>query len=149
MTDKSVLPVIRKIGLKDLKRIIEIDTKILGRARPEYWEMKLVIAEKHSPVSSLVAELDGKVVGFILGDASGWEYGVPESTGLIDTVGVDPEYQRRGIASLLFKEMVANMKKVGVNKIVTFVAWSDWGLLKFFNIMGFGMGSMVNLEFEI
>jgi ribosomal protein S18 acetylase RimI-like enzyme len=149
MTDKSVMPVIRKIALKDLKRIIEIDARILGKPRPEYWEMKLIIAEKGSPVSSLVAEVDGKVVGFILGDASGWEYGVPESTGMIDTVGVDPEYQRRGIAGLLFREMVANLRKVGVNKIVTFVAWSDWGLLKFFNIMGFRMGSMVNLEFDV
>jgi len=149
MTDKSVVPLVRKIALKDLKRIIEIDTKILGKARPEYWEMKLIIAERQSPVSSLVAEIDGKVVGFIIGDASGWEYGVPESTGLIDTVGVDPEYQRRGIASLLFKEMIANLKKVGVNRVTTFVTWSDWELLKFFNTVGFKMGKMVNLEFDI
>lgn len=149
MTDKSILPVIRKMTLKDLKRIIEIDTKVLGTARPEYWEMKLTIAEKHSPVSSLVAELDGKVVGFIIGDASGWEYGVPESTGLIDTVGVDPDYQRRGIASLLFREMISNLKKVGVNKVTTFVTWSDWELLKFFNTVGFKLGKMVNLEFDI
>jgi ribosomal protein S18 acetylase RimI-like enzyme len=149
MTDKSILPVIRKIAFKDLKRIIEIDTKVLGTARPEYWEMKLIVAERHSPVSSLVAELDGKVVGFVIGDASGWEYGVPESTGLIDALGVDPDYQRRGIASLLFSEMVANLKKVGVNRISTFVAWSDWRLLKFFNTMGFQMGKMVNLDFDI
>ena len=149
MTDKSNLPIIRKMALKDLKRIIEIDTKILGTARPEYWEMKLITAERHSPVSSLVADLDGKLVGFIIGDASGWEFGVPESTGLIDTVGVDPEYQRRGIASLLFREMIANFKKVGVNKVSTFVTWSDWELLKFFNVMGFHLGKMVNLEFDI
>ena len=135
--------------LKDLKRIIEIDTKILGKSRPGYWEMKLVIAEKNSPVSSLVAEMDGRIVGFIMGDASGWEYGVPESTGLIDALGIDPEYQRRGIATLLFKEMIANLKKVGVNKVTTFVTWSDWELLKFFNTVGFRMGKMVNLEFDI
>jgi ribosomal protein S18 acetylase RimI-like enzyme len=149
MTDKSVFPLIRKMAFKDLKRIIEIDTKILGKARPAYWEMKLIIAEKNSPVSSLVAELDGKVVGYLIGDASGWEYGVPESTGLIDAIGVDPEYQRRGIASLLFKEMIANLKKVGVTKVTTFVTWSDWEILKFFNTVGFKLGKMVNLEFDI
>jgi len=149
MTDKSDGPLIRKMAFKDLKRIIEIDTKILGTARPGYWEMKLIIAEKNSPVSSLVAELDGKVVGFIIGDASGWEYGVPESTGLIDAVGVDPDYQRKGIATILFKEMIANLKKVGVNKVTTFVTWSDWELLKFFNTVGFKLGKMVNLEFDI
>ncbi|GAG50366.1 unnamed protein product, partial [marine sediment metagenome] len=36
---------------------------------------------------SLVAEMEGKGVGFILGDASGWEYGVPENIGWIDTIG--------------------------------------------------------------
>jgi len=149
MTDKSVFPLIRKMTFKDLKRIIEIDTKILGKARPAYWEMKLIIAEKNSPVSSLVAELDGKVVGFLIGDASGWEYGVPESTGLIDALGVDPECQRKGIATMLFKEMISNLKKVGVNKVTTFVTWSDWELLKFFNTVGFKLGKMVNLEFDI
>ncbi len=149
MSDKSVFPLIRKMAFRDLKRIIEIDTKILGKARPGYWEMKLIIAEKNSPVSSLVAEMDGKVVGYLIGDASGWEYGVSESTGLIDAIGVDPEFQRKGIASLLFKEMIANLKKVGVTKVTTFVTWSDWEILKFFNTVGFKLGKMVNLEFDI
>lgn len=149
MTGKSVVPVIRKMTLKDLKPIIEIDSKILGTARPGYWETKLIVAERNSPVSSLIAEIDGRPVGFLIGGASGWEYGVPESTGLIDALGVDPEYQRRGIATLLFREMISNLKKVGVNKVTTFVTWSDWELLKFFNTVGFRMGKMVNLEFDI
>lgn len=149
MTGNSILPIIRKMTLKDLKPIIEIDSKILGTARPGYWETKLINAERNSPVSSLVAEIDGKPVGFLIGGASGWEYGVPESTGLIDTVGVDPDFQRRGIATLLFKEMIANLKKVGVNRVTTFVTWSDWELLKFFNTVGFRMGKMVNLEYDI
>jgi ribosomal protein S18 acetylase RimI-like enzyme len=149
MADKSVMPVIRAMTYKDLERIIDIDIKVLGTARSEHWELKMELAEKRSPISSLVAELDGKVVGFIIGDASGWEYGVSESIGMIDTIGVDPEYQRRGIATVLFKEMVANLKKVGVNKVYTFVAWRDWGLLKFFNSMGFQKGNMVNLELNV
>ena len=36
--------------------------------------------EKRSPIASLVAEMDGQVVGFIIGDASGWECGVPISS---------------------------------------------------------------------
>ncbi|MBN1625758.1 MAG: GNAT family N-acetyltransferase [Deltaproteobacteria bacterium] len=149
MTGKSTMPIIRKMTLKDLKPIIEIDSKILGAVRPGYWETKLINAEKNSPVSSLVAEIDGRPVGFLIGGASGWEYGVPESTGLIDAVGVDPEYQRRGIATLLFREMAANLKKVGVNRVTTFVTWSNWELLKFFNTVGFKMGKMVNLEYDI
>lgn len=32
-----------------------------------------------SSEASLVAEAEGKIVGFILGDVSGWEFGVPEN----------------------------------------------------------------------
>ena len=149
MGDKSIEPFIRTIAFKDLDRMVEIDTKVLGSARPEYWAMKLELAEKRSLVSSLVAELDGKVVGFILGDASGWEYSAPAHMGWIDTIGVDPEYQRKGIAKILFTEMINNLKKVGVDTINTFVSWHDWSLLMFFERMGFQKGDMINLELKI
>jgi len=93
--------------------------------------------------------MDGRVVAFILGDASGWEYGVPENIGWIDTIGVDPAYQRKGIAQILMKEMLNNMKKVGVDTVYTLVNWRDWGLLQFFDAMGFKRGDMVNPEFKI
>ena len=102
--------------MRDLDRIVEIDTKVLGQTRPDYWEMKLELVEKRSPISSLVAEVNGKVIGFVIGDASGWEYGVPENIGWIDTIGVDPSWQRKGIAKLLLTEMINNLKKVGVEK---------------------------------
>ena len=73
----SSSPVIRTMVPSDLERIVEIDIKVLGKPRPEYWEMKLELMEKRSQIASLVAELDGKIIGFIIGDVSRWEYGVP------------------------------------------------------------------------
>ena len=90
------VPIIRAMNHSDIDRIVEIDTKVLGNSRPEYWEFKVEMVEKGSPMSSLVAEIDGRVVGFVIGDASGWEYGVPENIGWIDTIGMDPEYQKKG-----------------------------------------------------
>jgi ribosomal protein S18 acetylase RimI-like enzyme len=133
----------------DLDRIIDIDIKVLGKERPDYWKMKLDIVENRPQISALVAELDGRVVGFIIGGASRWEYGVPENIGWIDTIGVDPEYQRKGIAKVLFKEMSKNLKAAGIDTIYTFVTRRDWLMLKFFNRLGFQRGDMVNLELDI
>ncbi len=88
-------------------------------------------------------------MGFILGDASGWEYGVPENIGWIDTIGVDPSYQKKGVAKMLIEEMINYMKKVGVDTVYTLVNWRDWGLLQFFDAMEFSRGDMINLEFKI
>jgi len=150
MSDRSSSsPVIRTMVPSDLDRIVEIDIKVLGKPRPDYWEMKLELMEKRSQVFSLVAELDGKVIGFIIGDESRWEYGVPENVGWIDTIGVDPDYQRKGIAKILFTEMTNSLKKMDVDTIITFVTRRDWILLKFFNSMGFQKGDLINLELDI
>ncbi|MFX0123853.1 MAG: GNAT family N-acetyltransferase [Candidatus Hodarchaeota archaeon] len=141
--------IIRMMKEEDLDRIIEIDNKVLKESRPEYWERKVEMAGKKSPLPSLVAEIDEKVVGFIFGEASGWEYGVPENIGWIDTIGVDPVYQKKGIGGLLMKELLNYMKKVGVDTVYTLVNWRDWELLRFFNAIGFTRGDMINLEYKI
>ena len=99
-------------------------------------------------MASLVAVVEGEIIGFIIGDSSGWSYGVAENIGWIDTIGVDPNAQRAGIAKMLLTEMVTNLKKVGVEKVYTFVNWRDWDLLQFFDAMGFRRGDMINLEMK-
>jgi ribosomal protein S18 acetylase RimI-like enzyme len=142
-------PIIRIMKEEDLERIIEIDNTVLGERRPDYWEREVEMAGKKSPLPSLVAEIEGTVVGFIIGDASGWEYGVPENIGWVDTIGVDPAYQKKGIGRLLMTELLNYMKKVGVNTVYTLVNWRDGELLSFFDAVGFKRGDMVNLEFKI
>lgn len=140
---------IRGLTIKDLPSIIEIDRKVLGEPRPEYWKRKIEVSEFRPPLASLVAEIDGKVIGFILGDVSGWEFGVPDNTGMIETVGVDPAFQRQGIARLLSEELIRSFKLNGVRKINTLVEWNDWDLLQFFYAMGFERGRRVNLEMDL
>ena len=139
---------LRVLTMRDLNTVADIDESLLGTRRVEYWEARLEKAET-SGVPSLVAEINGKVVGFILGSASGWEYGVPENVAWIDTLGVRNEYKKKGIARLLFKEMFSMFKKVGVDTIYVFVNWKDWDLLQFFDRMGFKRGDMINLEMKI
>ncbi|MBN1276695.1 MAG: GNAT family N-acetyltransferase [Deltaproteobacteria bacterium] len=149
MTDKSRSASIRPIHIDDLESIIKIDFRILGKNRPEYWEQKLELIENQSAMSSLVAEMDGRVIGFIIGNSSGWEYGIPETIGWIDTIGVDPDHQRTGVAHDLLSEMINNLKKVGCNTIYTLVNWRDWRLLRFYDDIGFEKGDMLNLELKV
>ncbi len=153
---------IRALTEDDLESIVEIDRNVLGESRREYWMRKISYTDIY-PRPSLVAEVGGKVVGFILGYVSGWEFGVPDTVGWIDTIGVDPAYQRRGIGKILIKEFIENLKRTGkeerpeakkskiegVNIIYTLVKGTDWNLLQFFHAMGFKRGDMINLELKI
>ena len=139
---------LRILTMNDLDEVAEIDYDLLGTRRRQYWERKIMRSET-SGVPSLAVEADGKMIGFILGSTSGWEYGIPQNVAWIDTLGVRKEYQRRGIARLLFKEMLDMFKKVGIDTVYVFVNWRDWDLLQFFDKAGFMRGDMINLELKI
>jgi ribosomal protein S18 acetylase RimI-like enzyme len=141
---------IRPMAIGDLDAIVEIDRKVLGKSRPDYWKKKLELPNPRYPLSCLVAEFEGRVIGFIVGELSGWEFGIPDTIGWISTIGVDPAYQHRGVARKLGQEFIKNLKAIGVTIVYTLVNWSDWDLLKFFRAMGFTRGGeMINLELKI
>jgi N-acetylglutamate synthase-like GNAT family acetyltransferase len=140
---------IRKLKLEDLDAIAEIDYRVLGTKRPSYWHQKIEAMENEQLPESQVAELNGKVEGFIMGAVSGWEFGMPNTIGWIETIGVNPDYQKKGIATSLFKAIVEEFKKDGVENIYTLVDWEDWDLICFFKAMGFARGNIINLEYKI
>ena len=106
---------IRTLSDKDLDAVVRIDKSIFGTERRRYWKRKIAYSDIY-PRPAFAAEIDGKVVGFILGFVSGWEFCIPDSVGWIDSVGVDPAYQRRGIGTLLFKKLVEVFKVSGQEK---------------------------------
>jgi predicted N-acetyltransferase YhbS len=140
---------IRPMTVGDVDAIVEIDRRVIGKSRPDYWK-KIVPQNPQYPFSSLVAEYEGKVIGFVLGEVSGWEFGVPDTIGWFSIIGVDPDYQHKGVARRLSQEFVINLKAIGVSVIYTLVNWNDWDLLNFFHEMGFTRGGdMINLELKI
>jgi len=156
---------IRVLDESDLDAVVKIDKNVLGKERRAFWKRKIAYAGIY-PRPALVAEFEGKVVGFILGYVSGWEFGVPDTVGWIDTLGVDPAYQRRGIGRELFNALIeifkrsgreetleakkAEKQKVeGVNVVYTLASWIDSDLLQFYHAMGFKKGEMLNLQLKI
>ena len=140
---------IRPMTREDLEGVVTIDEKVLGEKRFDYWERRINLPEDPSQIGGLVAEVEGQIVGFILGEFSGREFRAPGNIGWIDTIGIDPTYQREGLASLLLTHMVEHFRRGGVEMIHTLVNWSSWDLLQFYKKAGFTRGDMINLELKI
>lgn len=143
--------VVRVLKKEDLNAIVEIDAASSKENRREYYERKVeaILNPKHNINSSLVCEIDGRVVGFVMGDIYFGEFGIPETTATIDTLGVDPNAQNRGVASELLDQFMMNMKVAGVNKVYTLVNWDDFALEKFFSRQRFSPSKRINLEFTV
>ncbi len=142
---------IRPLQREDFDAVVEIDEKVFNSARPDYYEGKFsrVLDEKDKLVTSLVAVADGKVAGFVMGELFMGEYGIPATTATLDTIGIDPDYQRKGVSTQLMEEFVAHLRKAGVENVNTLVSWNDWQLIRFFSKNGFEPAKTINLELKI
>jgi len=135
----------------DVEAIIGIDAKVTGSRRSDYYERKVasMLDKKGSIAASLVGEYKGRVIGFVMGNIYTGEFGIPQTTASLDTIGIDPDYAGHGIGTLLLEEFVNHVKTAGVDTIQTLVDWQDTKLLKFFNTCGFVPSKTLNLEKRI
>jgi ribosomal protein S18 acetylase RimI-like enzyme len=147
---------LRTVMEKDVEAIIAIDAKITGRPRPDFWRRKIASYWDGSledlggrdPLACRVAEVEGRVVGFMMGDIRPWAFGL-ERSGWIEVLGVDPQYRRLGVGRLLAEALFRHFKKNGVSRVFTMVEAEEEDLLAYFQSLGFKQGSYVNLEMEI
>jgi len=129
---------VRSMQASDLKALIAIDRRITGRDRTRYFERKLEEALHESDVRvSLVAELDGMPVGFIMARVDFGEFGHMEPAAIMDTIGVDPDYRDHGVGRALLSQLLVNLMTLRVEKIRTQLEWTDRELLGFLDRCGF------------
>ena len=143
--------IMRVLRSSDLDAIVAIDEKTSRQNRRSYYERKIagITDPRRGVNSSIVAEIDGEVVGFIMGDVFSGEFGIPETTATIDSLGVDPARQNRGLAGELLDQFMMNMKAAGVSKVYTLVNWDDFALEKFFSRHKFVPSKRINLEYQL
>jgi ribosomal protein S18 acetylase RimI-like enzyme len=140
---------IRLMKAEDFDAVVGIDEKVRQASRPEYYEMKfdkLFKSKDYLPASLVAEKADGAVVGFVMGELYMGEYGIFQEEATLDTIGVDPDYQHKGIGEQLINEFVDHMRKLGVQKIYTLVGWSDGKLIRFFSANKFSPSKTINLE---
>jgi ribosomal protein S18 acetylase RimI-like enzyme len=129
---------IRSMSEGDLRALVAIDRRITGRDRSAYFERKMDEALHGSDVRiSLVAEQDGRPVGFIMARVDLGEFGRTESTAVMDTIGIDPDFRDRGVGRALLSQLMVNLMTLRVDHVRTEVDWRDRDLLEFFDHCGF------------
>ena len=129
----------------DIPVVEALDARITGIAKPEYWRQAYSRYGTRPKRYFLVAERDGQVVGFIIGEERAWEFGSPPC-GWVFALGVDPQARESGIGSKLFAALTARMKASGMTTVRTMLARDDALNMAFFRSQGMMGGSFIQLE---
>ncbi len=141
---------VRSMVPGDLDAIVAIDAKLTGRDRRPYYEAKLeeVIGETGVRVS-LIAEADGRPVGYIMARVDYGEFGRAEPAAVIDSIGVEPDSGRHGIASALLSQLLVNLDALHVETVRTTVTWNNFPLLGFLHRAGFRPAQQLVLSLPV
>src|SRR6267143_5520786 len=140
---------IRFLTELDIARIVAIDERLTGVYRPDIWERRVMYYLRRDPDACQLAEMGGKVVGFMLADLRGGEFGLEETSGWIERFGVDPDFQGRSIGRRLFEAVVEHLKTQGATTVRTLVEKSGSELATFLRAVGFKDAPLTALERRI
>src|SRR5512138_1623967 len=137
---------VRAARAADLPAVVALDAENTGLPKAAYWKERFEwYAGRQPDRFFLVAERDGAMLGFIVGEVRAWEFGSPPS-GWIWAIQVSPDARLGGVATMLFDAICARFRKAGVQHVRTMVAKDAQLLLSFLRSMGMMAGPFVQLE---
>ena len=129
---------VRLLAAKDLDDVARIDRHITGRERRDYVQHALDEALRETGVRiSLAARVDGIMAGYVMARADLGDFGRTEPVAVIDTLGVAPEYEHRGVGHALMQQLFLNLDALRIERVETLVDARATGLLHFFLGIGF------------
>jgi ribosomal protein S18 acetylase RimI-like enzyme len=160
MTERRARVKIRKMNQADLPTVKATDLLLFGDSRLPTWPFSFEeYWTAYRPDISFVAELDGRVAGFIVGTVVVEEHSYSvlnlrkasarppryRQVGWIDMIGVHPEHQHSGIGRSLVEAFCSECGRI--NAVVKGVAAADDDRLKrFLETAGFKLGNLVVYE---
>lgn len=140
---------IRPLMPRDHRAVVTLDTANTGVAKLQYW--RAVFADYGRRRNSrffLVAEVRGKLVGFVVGEVRAWEFGsVP--CGWVLAIEVDPAARLRRVGTMLVAAITDCFKRAGVRKLRTMLARDDLLNLRFFRSQGMMAGPFIQLQKDL
>ncbi|MEI2776638.1 MAG: GNAT family N-acetyltransferase [Tetrasphaera sp.] len=129
---------VRSLEESDLEDVVQLDRLATGQNRVEYYQRMVEEALHLTGIRlSLVAELEGRLVGVMMVRADYGEFGKVESGAVLDTVVVEPGLEGRHVARAMLGQLLGNLKSLCVDVLRTEVAWDDVALVRFFAHNGF------------
>ncbi len=141
---------IRAARRGDLDRVTAIDATVTGLEKAAYWRSiyRRYGAGAEPERAFLVAELDRRVVGFVIGEIRDWEFGAPPC-GWVFAIDVDPGSRLGGVGTRLLESIGERFRSAGVTKLRTMLARENTLILSFFRSQGMMAGAFIPLEMDI
>jgi ribosomal protein S18 acetylase RimI-like enzyme len=136
---------IRRIKTEDADDIGRIQSAIIKS--PLKIDFKGIIEEqvRKDEDASFVAEIEGRVVGFMISYIVSGGFGL-EKSAWIAMLGVEPKLMGQGIGKRLAEEIFQVYREKGIKNIFTSVQWDSVDLLSFFKTLGFDRSEFINLR---
>jgi len=142
---------IRPVRRGDLDAVIAIDTQVTGLEKRDYWRSvyrRYGESALTPGAQFLVAEADGEVIGFVIGEVRDWEFGAPPC-GWVFAIDVRPDARLAGIGTRLLASICAGFSRAGVRKVRTMLASDNTLILSFFRSQGMMAGRFIPLEMDL
>jgi len=137
---------IREITLKDTEAIQNI-RKAISEDDADVDFAKIIEQQISEGVdkSSLVAQIGGDVVGYMVSTSLLAGFGIKKSAWIM-AIGVHPDFMGQGIGLKLARKICGIYKDKGIKHIYSSVLWDSTDVLSFFKKLGFERSDFINLK---
>jgi ribosomal protein S18 acetylase RimI-like enzyme len=141
---------IRPVRRGDLDPIVALDATVTGIEKRSYWRSiyQRYGAAPQAGRQFLVAEAEGRVVGFVIGEVRDWEFGSPPC-GWVFAIDVQPEARQAGVGARLLAAICAAFRRAGVRTVRTMLSRDNTLILSFFRSQGMMAAPFIPLEMEL
>ena len=128
----------RSLQASDIDAVLRIDRQVTGLDRRAYYERKFhEVLQRSGLRMSLVAEAEGRILGFVMARVDYGEFGRTEPAAVIDTIGVEPGARGQGVGKALVSQLLGNLASLRVESLRTEVPFDSYDLNRFLGALGF------------
>ena len=141
---------VRPARRADLPDVIALDATVTGLHKADYWQR---VYKRYGVAGQglrhfLVAVVDGRVAGFVIGEVRDWEFGSPPC-GWVFGISVRPDARLGGLGAQLLAAILKSFRQAGVKKVRTMLSRDNHLILSFFRSQGMMAGPFIPLELDV